>query len=1156
MTMQESTKEGARAMPKTRMRPKTAAALGAIALIALMALPASSMAHPASVSPAAAAPHTLHASISKAVTPPTTVSVAGAHGTGAFTLSPSLFQPKNIVLPGGGQLGMPLTPSQAMAHPGHALFPNAHFSPASTSATTSTVPARPSPLTSSSPSNNYVTGSNCSNDPTITEVNHNNMTYAATGTSLYQLFNSPGDSSCNMYTISSAFNTTGLASAYSTTDGGATWASTFIGQNKTLWQTKGTSEYGSINMGNGNVASTTGSGVLASSWYLPYCVAVQFYILGTNVTCLGGTGAYVQGVHEPWGIDVARSANGGATYAAPSVLLSAQGLTNITMPSACVAAGYQSSIYYYLNIPENPVVTYDAGKNVAVVAWDLVHQFFNASACGVTSGVFYDQATVQISTSGNGGVTWSAPQNISSVVSTIPQVAVGPAPTYALDAVFTDFANTTAGCGCANWAFTQSTNGGSTWSTPSDIGSQLLNFEFKSGVDSFRTSSQPSFAVDNWSASSHSGNMYLVWSDNGTGSSSGYPVIDMVRSTNGGSTWGSVAAIAAAPGHGTTYFMPSVAVGPDGTVWVTFIGVSQSTGNYREYGVLSHNGGASWSNIFVIGDSDSIPGSSIVSIGFFSGLTVTTSGATGIWTDCRDSSCGSYGNTVFFTGLVSMINMSSNAASTPLTLSLFGGGNQVITLPAYTGFVQNVTFSLSVPIWLPDNATDVFAFQSYSGIVSSTNFRASGTYTGGAKLVANYVPQPSAIIAGTFSPVVAGAKLTIDQFPVTLNPNNATTYKFSYSVASGSVYIVNATAPKYVSDLNVQVQVSPGNTTTLTVVLPKVIGWLTGHVNTTAPTTVTLKVNGTVVPVNPATGTFNVSEPWGWYWVNVTGIGVTNYSAHVPVNPGLPTANVITLAGGWLTGTVTPYKATLKLNVDGLPVTTAFGTFNVSVLGGVHYVNATIPGYNLSQIVAQVVAGHTSLVNVTLTNKGWIWGHISPAGAAKNATLQIVSGTNGAYYPVNTGTGGFNVSVLGGLTWTVTVTATGFKTNTTTVPVTAGNGTLPINIDMVAVVVKQNCTTDPTMPGCPGPGQNQTNNPSSFPWLDVVIVVVAIAAVGAIAGVMMMSRRGGGSGGGGGGSSSQEPETPPEQVYGGAAPSELPKLQSDGSMSPPPPPSG
>lgn len=941
----------------------------------------------------------------------------------------------------------------------------------------------------------------------------------AGASSMNDMYNGTGGTACifggSTISPSSQFFTNGLASSWRSTDGGVTWTETPIPRNVSHWQTLGDPTYGAVTSGPSVVAAGSNGVAIELTGYAPACA------IDPLLNCTGPSG-----LQAPWGFAVSRSSDGGLTWTNATQLDQETALKWIPFPSTCT-----TPFYFPNNLPERPWIVTD-GTN-AVAGWDVFHYNWDPTNCTRLS-----QAFVQVVYSTDGGVTWSGPLNISNPVSDSISVAMGPASTHTEYAVFADFLNASTTTGQYAWAIVKSTDHGATWSTESDLGPAFVNPESgtSSAPDIFASAQFPVLAADNWSSSPHSGNLYLVWEDNQTGTYAGISAIAYLRSTNGGASWGSVSYLTAQTAS-TSYLQPAIAVGPDGTVWVTYLGVGTSSGNYNLYGIYSKDGGATWSHQFVITDTPSAPGTTIKDLGFNMGVAATSNGAVPIWPDCRAANCLTNGDVTLMTAQVGATNVTTNApGAVSATVTEFGA-TSTYTTPAATGWDAGASITAQVPQNVAYNATYIDSFSTWAGASTSGNFRTTFTYSGTGNLTALYSPVPAAFFAGNITPNIAGVVLTVDGQSVPLT-SSGSQLTYSTSVASGTAYWLNASAPLYVPQ-NRQVSAVGGQTTYVNFALQRETGTITGILS---PVNASLTLDNVSVSaqVNTTTKIFTLVVPWGGHWLNASLTGYATQSAYLTVTAGGVVNHNFYLSGGWIAGTVKGATSTLVLRIDGALQATLAGTFNVSVAGGFHTLAATQKGYNLSQISnIGVIPGHTTFVNVTLTNLGWITGTISPTAAlTKSLELKITNGTQGGPEQYSTTTGLYNVSVKGGYNWTVYVQASGYNSTSKVVYVSAGNGTsLDIALNLTPTT---GCTTN-----CPPPPPNGGGNTSSsgIPLTTVLIIVVVIVVVAVIAIVLMMRRRGGGGGGDG-----SEMPPGPDQTYAGTNPEDLPKLQSDGSM--------
>ncbi|MCI4332010.1 MAG: hypothetical protein L3K19_09245 [Thermoplasmata archaeon] len=996
-------------------------------------------------------------------------------------------------------------------------------------------------------SNYYVGGSDCSLGASITSVGPSNLSLVAANVNYLSAYNGTGGTPCNVVSPTNFILAHGVDTTYTSSDGGVTWTPWYLGQ-ATNWTTLGNPTYNSTFWGSPALAAGANNVAIVGGVYSPPC-----YFLGT---CAIGTAPYL----APWGLAASTSIDGGITWSTPAQISAINAIVGYFYPSSCTG-GASTTVYGAGNLSENPSVAYDAADHTSVLTWDVAHYIFNATiSC---TQLLLQDFTVDYSYSSNNGATWSTPKALQAGGGDeVPSVSFGPAPNHNVTIITDDLSNPNASqsttTGNIQFTFAQflSSDKGHTFGPAADLGTLIANLVFGSATpDAFGVFTIPSLTYDNWTGSPYAGSKYLVWADNQSGTYGGYPAIDFMAKGATSIAWSSPTTITTLTKN-TVYEEPTVAVGPNGNIWVVYYGVDHTLGSVRVYGVVSQNGGSSWSPQFVISDADSIPGSTIRAIGPNLGVTVTTAGAFAAWTDCRSSQCVSAALEETYTAHVHVISVTANVPGVIATLTTFGTQAQ-IALPAVVGWDSLSNHTISVPQWFPGaNSSYVETFSGYSGVVTSSNYVAGFTYTSGTALSVSYVATPAGWIAGTFSPIANTASLKINGNVVPLTKvTGMPYYSFNYTVAAGQTYTVNATAaPYYTAKLNQQEPVAAHSTTWYNISLPKTTGTISGVIS---PANVTVKINSTSVTPG-AGGTFNQVEPWGFYWVNATSPGLTSFSSYVQVNPATTTPVSISLSGGWVNGTVTNAGPKLAVSLDGLAVPTNVGTFSVQVTGGFHVIAATQPGYNLTVIPnLKVIAGQTTIVTITLTNQGTIQGQVAPALAVPVAVLHIYNATTGkgGFEHINTN-GSFAVQ-FGAGTYNVNVTATGYTSFQTSVVVSPGNLSGFVQATLVKI---QTCVTNCGPPtcqqqnNCPTTGNNAT--PSSGLSTTAIIAIAAILGIVVIAALVLLTRRGRGGGGSGG----QEPDAAPleDQTYQGGTMAELPHLQSDGTMDagtmPPPPP--
>lgn len=138
-----------------------------------------------------------------------------------------------------------------------------------------------------------------------------------------------------------------------------------------------------------------------------------------------------------------------------------------------------------------------------------------------------------------------------------------------------------------------------------------------------------------------------------------------------------------------------------------------------------------------------------------------------------------------------------------------------------------------------------------------------------------------------------------------------------------------------------------------------------------------------------------------------------------------------TQARGTLTVTVTPANA--SVTVDGTPLALSGGTGSVTVSAGQHVVRASSPGYATAERVVAVPADETATVTITLEPGSEQLNIIVLPSDASPVIALTVNGVSTPY------TAGMNVT--DGATVSVTVSASGYATQSRTFTMSAANAT-------------------------------------------------------------------------------------------------------------------
>ncbi len=357
---------------------------------------------------------------------------------------------------------------------------------------------------------------------------------------------------------------------------------------------------------------------------------VVAFDLGLGGTALGGA------------IQVSRSTDGGRTFEAPVIVERS-------------TAGTIEEDKPYLVVDTNPNSPF---RDSIYVTWTRFH--FSSTGKYLESPIFF-------STSRDGGLSWSAPKEISGTNSGVCTFSGTPlsfdgrckedqfsSPVVAPDGtIFVAFENEQAindGQFRDQYLVVKSTDGGVTWSAPvraSDIIHDGVS-DYPINIVGRQTLSNSQFRVNsagNLAVDVTNGELVVVWSDNrkGTAANTNTSIL-MARSSDGGNAWGAPITVSAAAND---QFYPWAAFAPDGTLNVAFFDRSFDPANSK-YGItlarLAPQGKKFASQRVDTGLSDpnharwfsGATGGKTLFLGDYNGLAVGSDGvAHPVWTDMR-----------------------------------------------------------------------------------------------------------------------------------------------------------------------------------------------------------------------------------------------------------------------------------------------------------------------------------------------------------------------------------------------------------------------------------------------------------------------------------------------------------------------------------------
>ena len=236
---------------------------------------------------------------------------------------------------------------------------------------------------------------------------------------------------------------------------------------------------------------------------------------------------------------------------------------------------------------DKELIDVDPDTGRVMVAWS---NFTPAAPGGVEiSTTFSDDAAT-----GN-PPTWS----VRRVVSDGLTYSQGAVPRFAGNGspdVYASWMRAGAGLGAAI-VFAKSTDNGVSWGVPFDLSPEFVVMDEVLGND--RVSNFSSLAVD-LSPGAHSGNVYVVYSDNDIGDGAD---IVFQRSVNHGATFSTRVALNSRPGVDRAQWFPFVTVDKTtGRVWVFYYdqGIDASGDRTEVTALHSDDGGTTWSNPFAI----------------------------------------------------------------------------------------------------------------------------------------------------------------------------------------------------------------------------------------------------------------------------------------------------------------------------------------------------------------------------------------------------------------------------------------------------------------------------------------------------------------------------------------------------------------------------
>jgi hypothetical protein len=299
------------------------------------------------------------------------------------------------------------------------------------------------------------------------------------------------------------------------------------------------------------------------------------------------------------------------------------------------------------------------------------------------------------------GPTWSTPVVISDEIDVYLHqgVNIQTGPNGEVYAVWAIYLGSTLSNDETSIGFAKSTDGGVTWSPATEIIENIKGIRATrlSGGKTMRVNSFPSMTVNR-----QTGAIYVVWTNIGVpGINTGDPDIYMIKSTDGGSTWGTPLRINQDdPGNGKDQWFPWLACDPvTGNIGCIFYDSRNFPGNdmAETFVAVSTDEGATWED-FRVSDAawsgDAISGFSRNYAGDYIGIDILDNHVYPMWCDDRTGNMLTYVSPFEIETQPQVINVPGDQPNIQAGINVASDGDIVMVAPdTYTGSGNtNVSF--------------------------------------------------------------------------------------------------------------------------------------------------------------------------------------------------------------------------------------------------------------------------------------------------------------------------------------------------------------------------------------------------------------------------------------------------------------------------------
>jgi len=339
----------------------------------------------------------------------------------------------------------------------------------------------------------------------------------------------------------------------------------------------------------------------------------------------------------------------------------------------------------------------------------------------------------------DGGLTWTPRQAIGSSNTEYSY------PVIASDGTVYNFMMDNWGAGrTGTIELTKSTNGGTTWSTPTTVASvQQPNSPIRSS-DQFRF-----FAITSAVVDPNNGNLYIAWTDNRNYNTNGTDVL-YVKSTDGGTSWTAPIRLSHDPtGVVRDHITPMLAVGADSRLHAFWLDRRLDPNNhlFDSWYSSSTDGGATWdpdSRVSTVSQDLNIgfpPGSGNAA-GDYWGLDTARDTVYTAWNDTRD---GVQQDIYVAKGLLYPLS-GSTATPTPPPPSATAAATAAVTASATPVATATATGLPTAPATLPPTGSAVPTTTPPAGSPTATATPSGPPPTGTATRTATALVSPTETI--------------------------------------------------------------------------------------------------------------------------------------------------------------------------------------------------------------------------------------------------------------------------------------------------------------------------------------------------------------------------------------------------------------------------